>query len=114
MGFYCVQSMSVYMSWPQLVVSKGTMTQTGMNIKNSLKFSLESTSLKLHVTNLFCDLVYAAEVERKGSVWTCVPDTGTQGDLVFWSAVWRQRHCGMAENGQEGKMIIFTLKAQES
>lgn len=58
---------------------------------------------------LFCNLVCAAEVERKGSVWTGVPDTGTQGDMVFWSAVWRQRHCGMAENGQEGKTLMLNF-----
>lgn len=44
----------------------------------------------------------ADEMEREGPVWFGVPDTGASGNLVFWTAVHNQGHCGLAQNGQEG------------
>lgn len=43
------------------------------------------------------------QVERERPFWLGVPNSGSEGDVVFWSALWHQRHSGLAEDGQEGQ-----------
>lgn len=45
---------------------------------------------------LFCSV---GEMERKRSFWPGVPNSGTEGDVVFWTPVQHQRYCGVAEDG---------------
>lgn len=48
-------------------------------------------------------LCVSGQVERKRPLRPGVPDSGSEGDMVLRAAVQRQRHCSLAEDGEEGE-----------